>query len=155
MSTRARLSLPALLAIMLAAALGQAPVAAASTARMLPSTRSPLATARAPAHLARGAAGFPAVRGQTRTSLLPMPARAAGLRDWVAAGNDDSALGGDPGPSRWSHHRFGSFGSALVGSAPAGKGPSVVALDTATHTIYVANGNNANGPNAGGGTRSQ
>jgi DNA-binding beta-propeller fold protein YncE len=152
MSTRARLSLPALLAIMLAAALGQAPVAAASTARMLPSTRSPLATARAPAHLARGAAGFPAVRGQTRTSLLPMPARAAGLRDWVAAGNDDSALGGDPGPSRWSHHRFGSFGSALVGSAPAGKGPSVVALDTATHTIYVANGNNANGPNAGGDT---
>jgi hypothetical protein len=78
MSTRARLSLPALLAIMLAAALGQAPVAAASTARMLPSTRSALATARAPAHLARGAAGFPAVRGQTRTSLLPMPARAAG-----------------------------------------------------------------------------
>jgi DNA-binding beta-propeller fold protein YncE len=42
--------------------------------------------------------------------------------------------------------------SALVGSAPVGKGPSTLALDPATHTIYVANGNNANGPNAGGDT---
>jgi DNA-binding beta-propeller fold protein YncE len=44
------------------------------------------------------------------------------------------------------------FGSALVGSAPVGKGPSELALDPATHTIYVANGNNDNGPNAGGNT---
>jgi DNA-binding beta-propeller fold protein YncE len=44
------------------------------------------------------------------------------------------------------------LGSALVGSAPVGKGPSAVALDAATHTIYVANGSNANGPNAGGDT---
>ena len=44
------------------------------------------------------------------------------------------------------------LGSALVGMAPVGKGPSAVALDAATHTIYVANGNNANGPNAGGNT---
>jgi DNA-binding beta-propeller fold protein YncE len=44
------------------------------------------------------------------------------------------------------------LGSALVGSAPGGKGPSVVALDPATHTIYVANGNNANGGNVGGNT---
>ncbi|HUO38226.1 MAG TPA: YncE family protein, partial [Mycobacterium sp.] len=44
------------------------------------------------------------------------------------------------------------FGSALVGSAPVGNGPSELALDPATHTIYVANGNNANGPNAGGNT---
>ena len=44
------------------------------------------------------------------------------------------------------------FGSALVGFALVGKGPSEVALDPATHTIYVANGNNANGPNAGGNT---
>jgi DNA-binding beta-propeller fold protein YncE len=43
-------------------------------------------------------------------------------------------------------------GSALVGSAPVGNGPSELALDPATHTIYVANGNNANGPNAGGNT---
>jgi DNA-binding beta-propeller fold protein YncE len=44
------------------------------------------------------------------------------------------------------------FGSALVGSAPVGKGPSELALDPATHTIYVANGNNDDGPNAGGDT---
>jgi DNA-binding beta-propeller fold protein YncE len=44
------------------------------------------------------------------------------------------------------------FGSALVGSAPVGTGPSELALDPATHTIYVANGNNDNGPNAGGNT---
>ena len=44
------------------------------------------------------------------------------------------------------------FGSALVGSAPVGIGPSELALDPATHTIYVANGNNDNGPNAGGNT---
>jgi YVTN family beta-propeller protein len=47
---------------------------------------------------------------------------------------------------------FGSLGSALVGSAPTGNGPSALALDSATHTIYVANGNNDNGPNAGGDT---
>jgi DNA-binding beta-propeller fold protein YncE len=40
----------------------------------------------------------------------------------------------------------------LVGSAPVGKGPSELALDPATHTIYVANGNNDDGPNAGGDT---
>jgi DNA-binding beta-propeller fold protein YncE len=44
------------------------------------------------------------------------------------------------------------FGSALVGSALVGRGPSEIALDPATHTIYVANGNNDNGPNAGGDT---
>ena len=44
------------------------------------------------------------------------------------------------------------FGSALVGSAPVGQGPSLLAVDPATHTIYVANGENNNGPNAGGDT---
>ena len=39
------------------------------------------------------------------------------------------------------------------GSAPAGAGPSITAIDEVTDTIYVANGNNANGPtNAGGNT---
>ncbi len=42
--------------------------------------------------------------------------------------------------------------TALVGSIPVGKGPSELALDPATHTIYVANGNNDDGPNAGGDT---
>ena len=44
------------------------------------------------------------------------------------------------------------LGSALVGSAPVGNGPSELAVDAATHTIYVANGYNDNGPNAGGNT---
>jgi DNA-binding beta-propeller fold protein YncE len=44
------------------------------------------------------------------------------------------------------------FGSALVGSAPVGTGPSAVAINPATDTIYVANGYNNDGPNAGGDT---
>ena len=44
------------------------------------------------------------------------------------------------------------LGSARVGSARVGKGPSELAVDPATHTIYVANGNNDNGPDAGGDT---
>jgi DNA-binding beta-propeller fold protein YncE len=46
----------------------------------------------------------------------------------------------------------GSLGSALLGSAPVGNGPSLLAVDPATHTIYVANGDNDNGPSAGGNT---
>jgi DNA-binding beta-propeller fold protein YncE len=112
MSRRIRLSLPALLAIMLAAVIGQAPVASASPGRVLQPARSALATTR-------GSGPF------TMVSRDSMPAASAGS---------------------------GSFGSALVGSAPVGNGPSVAALDAATHTLYVANGNNANGPNAGGDT---
>jgi DNA-binding beta-propeller fold protein YncE len=44
------------------------------------------------------------------------------------------------------------LGSARVGSARVGAGPSELAVDPATHTIYVANGNNDNGPSAGGDT---
>jgi DNA-binding beta-propeller fold protein YncE len=47
--------------------------------------------------------------------------------------------------------QFG-LGSALVGSAPAGFSPSAVAVDPDLQTIYVANGNNANGPPPGGNT---
>ncbi len=51
---------------------------------------------------------------------------------------------------------FGAVGaaSALLASAPAGISPSVVAVDPATHTLYVANGNNADGPTPGGTTLS-
>ncbi len=49
--------------------------------------------------------------------------------------------------SRWS-----GWGSALVSSAPVGKGPAALAVDPATHTVYVENGSNINGPNAGGDT---
>jgi DNA-binding beta-propeller fold protein YncE len=66
-------------------------------------------------------------------------ALAPGLR--VSTATPSSARAGRPG-----------FGSALVGSAPAGNGSSAVAVDPVTDTIYVANGNNANGPNAGGNT---
>ena len=44
------------------------------------------------------------------------------------------------------------FGSALVGSAPVGNGPSTLAINRDTHTIYVANGNNDAGGSAGGNT---
>jgi DNA-binding beta-propeller fold protein YncE len=44
------------------------------------------------------------------------------------------------------------LGSARVGSARVGTGPSELAVDPATHTIYVANGYNDNGPTAGGDT---
>jgi DNA-binding beta-propeller fold protein YncE len=37
------------------------------------------------------------------------------------------------------------FGSSLVGSTPVGNGPSTLAINPATHTIYVANGYNDNG----------
>jgi DNA-binding beta-propeller fold protein YncE len=49
--------------------------------------------------------------------------------------------------------RFGSFGSALVGSAPVAPGPAAVAVDPATDTIYVASGNNDNSNPDGGNTR--
>jgi DNA-binding beta-propeller fold protein YncE len=47
---------------------------------------------------------------------------------------------------------FGSLGSALVGSTPTAPDPSALAFNAATHTIYVANGYNDNGPSAGGNT---
>lgn len=47
---------------------------------------------------------------------------------------------------------FAPPGSALVGSAPTAPGPSALALDQATHTIYVVNGSNDNGPSPGGDT---
>jgi DNA-binding beta-propeller fold protein YncE len=46
----------------------------------------------------------------------------------------------------------GFFGSSLVGAAPVEPGPSAVAADPATHTIYVGEGFNTNGPAAGGNT---
>jgi len=62
-----------------------------------------------------------------------------------------SLPGGFP-PLGGSGVGFGSLGSALVGSAPTGIGPSELAVDSQTHTVYVANGNNDNGPSPGGNT---
>jgi DNA-binding beta-propeller fold protein YncE len=63
-----------------------------------------------------------------------------------------------PDPSSLAHTprlaslgtRFG-FGSALVATAPTGNTPSLLAVNSATHTIYVANGENNNGASTGGG----
>ena len=64
---------------------------------------------------------------------------------------DPRLSGRAPGPVAATNGPFGSFGSALVGSAAVQPGPSAVAVDRATNTIYVANGNNANGPVSPGG----
>ncbi len=61
------------------------------------------------------------------------------------------ARGGEKSPFGMLSGPVG-FGSALVGSAPVGNGPAVAALDPATHTLYVANGENPNGPSANGNT---
>jgi DNA-binding beta-propeller fold protein YncE len=78
-------------------------------------------------------------------SALPAQARAIHSAQTTTShpGLAPAALGPD--------HRFGSFGSALAGTAPVQPGPSSVAVDRATDTIYVANGNNANGPTSPGG----
>jgi DNA-binding beta-propeller fold protein YncE len=49
---------------------------------------------------------------------------------------------------------MGPFGfrSALVGSAPVGNGPGFMAVDPATHTLYVTNGFSADGNPDGGNT---
>ena len=44
------------------------------------------------------------------------------------------------------------FGSALVGFAPAGTGPGAVAIDPATHTLYVSDGFSYSGNGPGGDT---
>jgi DNA-binding beta-propeller fold protein YncE len=62
----------------------------------------------------------------------------------LAAALVASSLGAAAAPS--------GLGSAPVSSAPVGKGPSELAVDPATHTIYVADGYNDNGPSAGGDT---
>ena len=93
-------------------------------------------------------AALAAASAAAATPLRPRTesARAPFLRAWRSQGS---------GASEWLARRsrgpFGS-GSALVGSAPVGNGPGALALDPATHTAYVANGDNNNGPNAGGNT---
>jgi YVTN family beta-propeller protein len=80
-------------------------------------------------------------RVSAQAVLLPLLAAVAVLGSTAAAqGMPVQAAAAASGP-------FGSFGSALVGTAPVPPGPAGVAVDTATETIYVASGNNANGPN--------
>ena len=87
---------------------------------------------------------------RARLHLLCLPASLAILLAGIigqAPAASASGVSPDSVPAAAS-----GFGSALVGSAPVGIGPSELTLDPATHTIYVANGNNDNGPNAGGNT---
>ena len=92
--------------------------------------------------------------------------RAIGRRDRAIVARNSHLQAFGSAPARWSRDfsdeamqsslsastgPFG-FGSALVGSAPVGAGPSALAADPATHTIYVGEGFNTNGPAAGGNT---
>jgi DNA-binding beta-propeller fold protein YncE len=90
-------------------------------------------------HTARLRAGWDA---PSRSVAVARKAFSPGLEGSGALGPLTS--GPSPAP-------FG-FGSALLGSAPVRPGPSAVAVDQTTNTIYVANGNNANGPSPGGDT---
>jgi YVTN family beta-propeller protein len=67
---------------------------------------------------------------------------------WI--GSDPLSLPRPSGPGALTARS--GFGSALVGTAPVGNGPALLAVDPDTHTIYVANGENNNGPSAGGDT---
>jgi len=84
--------------------------------------------------------------------ILPALASAL-LVQACSAGPAQTAPGRQqPAPAASVPDHPGPFGAALVGTAPVRRGPSAVAVDRATNTIYVASGNNANGPNAGGDT---
>jgi hypothetical protein len=98
------------------------------------------------------------------TTVVAVPARALTRRDSRVLVNGVQA----PGLEGWQrstvnplveapHSAVGTstlgpvsplfgFGSSLRGSAPVGTGPSTLAINPATHTIYVANGYNDNGP---------
>ena len=110
-----------------------------------------LVPAGAAAAASTGASGAKAAPTRPGGGLRPVPARAPGIRDWAVAGGYHPARVGSAQLSGWGQHKFGFFGSALVGSTPTQPGPSAVAVDRATDTIYVANGLNINGPTSPGG----
>jgi DNA-binding beta-propeller fold protein YncE len=107
-------------------------------------------------------AGLAAVFALAATAAITgSPAASAGARPTSTARESGSpavhaptraTLNRSLKPADSGHQAKAGFGSALVGSAPVGNGPSFLAMDPATHTIYVANGYNDNGPNAGGDT---
>ena len=115
-SSRARLARPALLIVILAITAG-VPVPASARGE------------RDSRMFVHGAPPTPAQGSQPRTvnPLVPAPHSVAAT----------STLGPDS--------PFSGFGSSLVGSTPVGNGPSTLAINPATHTIYVANGYNDNG----------
>jgi YVTN family beta-propeller protein len=121
---RARLYARAVLLPLLAAATVLVPAVAAQAVPAQGAAR----------HLSASASSRPSLAGpRHRGNLFVSDPR-------LPAGGPDPAAGAGSGP-------FGSFGSALVGTAPVSSGPAGVAVDAATDTIYVASGNNADGPN--------
>ena len=96
---------------------------------------APVAALTQPGHRALTAPALPGARALHRSSWR-MP---------------DPSLVAHPLRLGVSGTRFG-FGSALVGLAPTGNSPSLLAVNPATHTIYVANGENNNGGSVGGDT---
>ncbi len=115
-STRARLARPALLIVILAITAG-VPVPASARGE------------RDSRMFVHGAPPTP-VQGMQRPTVNPLgqaPHSVAGTR----------ALG--------PVSPFSGLGSSLVDSSPVGNGPSTLAINSATHTIYVANGYNDNG----------
>src|SRR6478735_3168875 len=92
--------------------------------------------------------------------LAPLTTLVAPLAPALAVAAEDGGHGGSTPDRGWGVRalsgRAGStdtdFGRALVGSAPVGPGPSELAINPRTHTMYVTNGNAVDGPNAGGDT---
>jgi DNA-binding beta-propeller fold protein YncE len=82
-----------------------------------------------------------------------LPALACALLVQACSAGPAPAASGRQGPTPAAAmpDHPGPFGSALMGTAPVRRGPSAVAVDQATNTIYVASGNNANGPTSAGG----
>ena len=76
---------------------------------------APATAASAGARVAKAAPTRP-------SGFVPVLARPSGLRDWAPARGYSPGLVGGTQPAHWPDRRFGSFGSALVGAAPAASG---------------------------------
>jgi DNA-binding beta-propeller fold protein YncE len=75
---------------------------------------------------------------------------APGGRDrfaWLDPGSGTARASSSPWAA-WRHGPLGA-GASLVGATTVAPGPSAVALDATTHTVYVVSGNNPDGPSVG------
>ena len=97
-------------------------------------------------------AGVPvpaSARGERDSRMFVHGAMPAQLQGWQARTVNRLVPGPHSAAGIWTLgpvSPFFGFGSSLVGSTPVGNGPSTLAINPATHTIYVANGYNDNGP---------
>jgi len=134
--------------------MGQSPLAPVVATQVAGLTRT--FGIRAPRKIvsARGVApSLPATTGRSLRFLVEAALSCLALLVGVSTVPTGAAATGTPARSRPAALN-GPIGSrsALVASAPVGNGPGAVALNPATQTIYVANGYNTNGPDAGGNT---